>query len=252
MAGSKPATWSRWLSLGEYWFNTSFHSSLKMTPFQALYGYEPPHISLPAVPAVLTSSVTEFLLHRQALITVIKDSLIAAQSRMQFYANRKRKDREFVVGQSVYLRLQPYRQLSMGLRKNFKLAPKFFGPYPIIQRIGKVAYKLQLPETAKIHNVFHVSQLKLQLGQQQSVQSDLMHVPDLETATIQPVKVLNQRSIARGNRWVRQYLIQWSNATTQEATWETYNYLRAHFPTFVLEDKDSFKGEGLSGPLTKA
>ena len=73
---------------------------------------------------------------------------------MNLYADRKRKERSFEVGEWVYLRLYPYRHSSMALRQNLNLSPQFFGPFQIIQRVGEVAYKLKLPKTSKFHPVF--------------------------------------------------------------------------------------------------
>lgn len=74
------------------------------------------------------------------------------------------KDREFNVGDWVYLPLQSYRQTNIKLRTNFKLSPRFYGPFKILQRNGPVAYKLELPTRSRIHPVFHVSVLKKKLG----------------------------------------------------------------------------------------
>jgi len=79
---------------------------------------------------------------------------------MKIRADNKRKELEFKEGDFVYVKLQPYRQHSVVLRKNKKLSMKDFGLFPILQHIGKVAYKLQLPSTAHIHPVFHISVLK--------------------------------------------------------------------------------------------
>jgi hypothetical protein len=77
--------------------------------------------------------------------------------------DRKHRAKDYEVGSWVFVRLQPYRQVSVALRRNAKLAPRYYGPYQILQRFGKVAYKLALPQDSRIHLVFHVSQLKEKL-----------------------------------------------------------------------------------------
>ena len=81
---------------------------------------------------------------------------------MKAMADRNKTDREFEVNAWVYLKLQPYRHTTRRKEKHHKLSPKYFGPFKVIQKVGKVAYKLELP--AQIHLVFHVSQLKLHKG----------------------------------------------------------------------------------------
>lgn len=76
--------------------------------------------------------------------------------------NKHRRDVEFKVGDYVFLKFQPYRFRSLASHLNEKLSPRFYGPYEITERVGKVAYKLQFPQTAQIHLIFHVSQLKRQ------------------------------------------------------------------------------------------
>jgi hypothetical protein len=83
---------------------------------------------------------------------------------MKLYADRNHIEREFQEGDWVYLWSQPYRQKSMAMRKNLKLSPKKFGPFQILQRIGMVAYRLDLPSSTRVHPVFHVSYLKKKLG----------------------------------------------------------------------------------------
>lgn len=92
---------------------------------------------------------------------------------MKKFADQKRRELEFEVGDYVYLKLRPYRQTSMMARRNEKLSPKYLGPYWIKERVSKVAYRLALPKEALIHLVFHVSQPKKALGSNKTMEPAL-------------------------------------------------------------------------------
>lgn len=79
---------------------------------------------------------------------------------MKFFADQKRSPKQFEVDDFFLLKLQPYKQSLLKSSMAQKLTPKYYGPYQTIEKIGEVAYKLLLPNESKIHNVFHVSQLK--------------------------------------------------------------------------------------------
>jgi hypothetical protein len=95
---------------------------------------------------------------------------------MKSQADKHRSKREFVVGNSIFLKLQPYVQSTVASRSNQKLSFRFYGSYKIIQRVVQVAYKLDFPPDAKIHPVVHVSQLKQHVPATVSVSSDLSSV----------------------------------------------------------------------------
>lgn len=118
---------------------------------------------------------------------------------MKAYADKNRTERQFAVGEQVLLKLQPYAQQTVVNRPYPKLSYKYFGPYTILERIGEVAYKLQLPDSAQVHPVFHVSQLKPFTASYTPVYSDLPAVPDLTTVTPVPVAILDRRLVRKGN-----------------------------------------------------
>lgn len=128
-----------------------------MSPFQAMYGFPPPLISELAIPGPEDLEARDFLESKQATLDQLKYNLTQAQERMKRYADLKISEREFQVGDMVYLKMAPYRLAAFGFRGALKLQHKYYGPFMITQRIGKVAYKLQFPEHIKIHPVFHVA-----------------------------------------------------------------------------------------------
>lgn len=160
MVHSKPRQWAKWLPQAEHWYNTAFHSSLGRSPFEVLYGRSPRNFGVPTAPEGTNSDLTSWLEERAEMLPLFKRHPERAQQRMTSQANKKRLERNFQVGDRVYLRLQPYVQQSLEPRSSQKLSFRYFGPYTILQRIGPVAYKLDLPPTSRIHPVVHVSLLK--------------------------------------------------------------------------------------------
>jgi hypothetical protein len=110
------------------------------------------------------SPATEFLLQKQQMINRLKANLAQAQARIKKFADSKRMERQFNLGDMVYLKLQPFKLTDFGINQHFKLSTKFYGPFRVIEKVGTAAYRLQLPDNAEIHPVFHVSQLKQHLG----------------------------------------------------------------------------------------
>lgn len=192
--------------MAEWWYNTTYHSSIHITPFEAVYGMVPPmHIPYISGDSQITA-VDQLLKDREIALQVMKYHLERAQGRMKQQADKGRLDREFSIGDEVFVKLRPYRQHSVELRLNNKLAPLYFGPYEVEDRIGKVAYKLKLPPASAIHPVFHVSQLKKKIPA-------TAHVSDPTKASSSPIPVaiLQRKMVKRGNVAAVKLLVQWDS-----------------------------------------
>ena len=244
----RPKDWMQFLTLAEYWHNTNVNSSTGYTPFEAVYGCKPPKL----IPYLDQSSslpqVDELLRTRSAILRLLQQNLQEAQHRMKTFADKKRTERHFEIGDYVYLRLQPYRQCSVAVRKSLKLSPRFYGPFQITEKIGVVAYKLHLPSSAKIHNVFHVSQLKRKLGSEVVSQSSLPDISDEGLLEPKPAHILDGRIVQRGRRTITEVLVQWEGTSRASATWERLFDMKRRFPELNLGDKVSFEREALLRP----
>lgn len=124
-----PRHWSQWLSLAEFWYNTTFHSALGRTPFEVLYGFPPRHLGLDIALAAPVPDLSAWLSERELMHQLVHQHLLRAQDRMKRQADKHRVERQFAVGDMVYLKLQPYVQSSIAARAHHKLSFKFFGPY---------------------------------------------------------------------------------------------------------------------------
>ena len=151
---------------------------------------------------------------------------------MKKYADRKRTERVLEGGDMVYLKMQPYRLNAFGARSHIKLQSKYYGPFRVTAKVGRVAYKLLLPDGTNIHPVFHVSQLKKHVGPSAVPCVDLPLVRADGMILTEPVLVLETRQVPRNNLPVVQWLVQWANLPPDEASWEDATFMKKTFPAF--------------------
>jgi hypothetical protein len=175
----KRTQWFKWLSLAEWWYNTSFHTATKMTPFMALYGYHPPSINSSLKEKYKVQSVEDHIKNQQQVLQIIKDNLTMAHNCMEQQLDQHRSERSFEVADCVFLILQPYKQMSLKqVKKDNKLSPKYYGPYKVLQKIGTMAYKLEFPASSRVHPVFHVSCLKKVISDKIPVQTIFLELDE--------------------------------------------------------------------------
>ncbi|RVW63788.1 Transposon Tf2-2 polyprotein [Vitis vinifera] len=244
-----PRKWSNYLPWAELWYNTTYHASTGMTPFQALYGRLPPQIPIYHNGMSPVHEVDQSLEARDELLRQLKINLETSINRMKQIVDQKRRDVFFEVGDLVFHKLHPYRQQTAFKRAHQKLASRFYGPYPVIQKIGAVAYKLQLPEGARIHPIFHVSLLKNFVGELAEPSQELPPVNEEGVVILEPQHILDTRWVQRGNKFEEENLIQWKHLPVEDATWETNQSLLERFPPMDLGDKCPLNGGGGGGVL---
>src|SRR6266540_2285561 len=171
------------------------------------------------------------VLEAEAQVKQIHEHLRAAQSRQKSYADRRRRELVFEVGDFVYLKVTPFKG-TQRFQIRGKLVPRYVGPFWILAKCGAVAYKLELPPSmSPIHDVFHISQLKKCLH----VPTEATSVEELElqsdlSYTEHPIRILDEAKRKLRNRTIKMVKVQWSNHTEEEATWECEDQMCADYP----------------------
>lgn len=133
----KPKKLVTWLLWVKWWYNTTYGSFTKMTPFEAVYDW-PPMITRTYAWFSKVDQVDQELLHRDRVIELLRDNLAAPQTRMKKQADKHHSEWEFAVVDGVFLRLQPYKQMFIKVRFSMKLSPQFLRPYKALERIGQL------------------------------------------------------------------------------------------------------------------
>jgi hypothetical protein len=223
--------WDKRLPYAEFSYNNSYQASLKMSPFQALYGRScrtPLQWDQPGEKQVFGPDI---LLEAEENIKMVRENMKIAQSRQQSYADTRRRELSFEVSDFVYLKVSPIRRVRRFGVKG-KLAPHYVGSYQILVRRGEVAYQLSLPEgLSAVHDVFHMSQLKkcLRVPEEQlpveglEVQEDLTYIE-------KPAQIHETANRVTRRKTIRICKVRWSHHSEEEATWEREDDLMAKYP----------------------
>ena len=204
-----------------------------------IYGRDPPPLLRFEPGSTSNFELERALLERDEALEALKQTLSRAQDIMKQQADKSRREVEFSVGDMVFLKLQPYRQKTVSRRVCQKLAAKFYGPYKVLERIGKASYKLFLPAESKIHPVVHISQIKKALGESTQVQQLTPVCLGEVAGELVPDEVLAKRYNMKGEL---ELLVHWRDSTEVDDSWMPSREFVACFPSYKLEGKLGLHG----------
>jgi hypothetical protein len=202
-------SWDKSLSYAKFSHNNSYQESLKMAPFEMLYGRRcrtPLFWNETRERKIFGPNVLE---EAEKQVRMVTKNLRVTQSRQKSYTDHRRRELSFEVGDFVYLKVSPMRGLHH-FKVRAKLAPRFIGPFKILEKSGEVAYLLELPpQLSDVHDVFHVSQLKkrLQVLEEQIPMEDLDAKEDLSYQEC-PVRILERSERVTRNKRIKMCKVQ--------------------------------------------
>ena len=220
--------WNEHLPLAEFTYNNNYHSSIEMSPYEALYGKQcrtPLCWNEIGERKLLGPEIVQMTMDK---VNIIRARLKATQDRQKSYDDKRRKDLEFEVEDRVFLKLSPWKGV-IRFGKRGKLSPRYIGPFEIVERIGPVAYRLHLPnELSRVHNVFHISMLRKYIPDP----SQVLETPEIElrddlSYEEQPVQILGREEKELRSKTISLVKILWRNHLVEKATWEREDQMQS-------------------------
>ncbi|GJT11639.1 reverse transcriptase domain-containing protein [Tanacetum coccineum] len=232
-------SWDVHLPLAEFSYNNSYHSSIRCAPFEALYGRK---CRSPVLWAEIGESSLigpELVQETTDKVVLIKEKLKAARDRQKSYADNRRKPLEFEVGDRVMLKVSPWKGV-IRFGKKGKLAPRYVGPFEILERVGPVAYRLRLPEELSgVHDTFHVSNLKKCLADASlHVPLDEIKVDKTLRFVEEPVEIMDREIKSLKRSRISLVKVRWNSKRGPEFTWEREDYMKSKYPQLFIERTD--------------
>ncbi|GJX00316.1 putative reverse transcriptase domain-containing protein [Tanacetum coccineum] len=216
--------WVNHLALVEFSYSNSYHASIKAAPFESLYDRKCySHVCWAEVGEVQLTGL-EIVQETTEKIVQIKQRMQAARDQQKSYTDLKRKPMEFQVGDKVMLKVSPWKGV-VRFGKRGKLNPRYVGPFKVLEKVGSVAYKLELPEElSRVHNTFHVSNLKkCHADEPLAVPLDGLHFDDKLQFVEEPVEIIDQSRIPLVK-------VRWNSRRGPEFTWEREDQFRKKYP----------------------
>ncbi|GKA56056.1 putative reverse transcriptase domain-containing protein [Tanacetum coccineum] len=232
--------WVNHLPLVEFSYNNSYHASIKAAPFEALYGRKcrSPVCWTEVGEAQILGP--ELIQETTEKIIQIKQRMQAARDRQKSYADLKRKPMEFQVGDKVMLKVSPWKGV-VRFGKRGKLNPRYVGPFKVLEKVGEVAYKLELPEElSRVHNTFHVSNLKkCHADEPLAVPLDGLNLDDKLHFVEEPVEIVGREVKRLKRSRIPLVKVRWNSKRGPEFTWEREDQFKKKYPHLFTKTSPS-------------
>ncbi|KAJ9545199.1 hypothetical protein OSB04_024906 [Centaurea solstitialis] len=224
-------SWDDHLPLIEFSYNNSYHASIQCAPYEALYGRRcrsPLNWLEVGESRLIRPDIVQETTDK---IKLVQEKLKAARDRQKSYADNRRKPLEFQVGDRVLLKVSPWKGL-IRFGKKGKLSPRYVGPFKIVERIGPVAYRLDLPsELSSIHDTFHVSNLKKCLSEETVILPlGEIQVDEQLRATEEPIEILDRETKQLRRSKIPIVKVRWNSRHGPEFTWEREAFMKDKYP----------------------
>ncbi|XP_070022736.1 uncharacterized protein [Nicotiana sylvestris] len=224
-------SWDTYLPLAKFAYNYSFQSSIQMAPYKAFNGRRcrsPIEWFEAGGTNLLGPDLVQEAMDK---VQLIRQRLLAAQSRQKSYADKRRRDLVFTIGDKVFLRVSPMKGV-MRFGKRGKLSPRFIGPYAILDRVGEVAYRLALPpELSFIHLVFHISMLRKCISDSsQVIEEPTIPLDEKLSYEEEPMAIVDRQIRKLRSKEIVFVKFLWRNHTVEEATCEIEDTMRVKYP----------------------
>ncbi|GJS14707.1 putative reverse transcriptase domain-containing protein [Tanacetum coccineum] len=210
---------------------TNYHASIKAAPFEALYGRKCRSPVCWAEVGQVQLTGPELVQETTERIIQIKQRIQTARDRQKSYADLKHKPMEFQVGDKVMLKVSPWKGV-VRFGKRGKLNPRYVGPFKVLKKVGAVAYKLELPqELSRVHNTFHVSNLKKCYSDDPLVVPlEGLQVDDKLHFVEEPVEIMDREVKQLRRSRVPIVKVRWNSRRGPEFTWEREDQFRKKYP----------------------
>ncbi|GJS60859.1 putative reverse transcriptase domain-containing protein [Tanacetum coccineum] len=224
-------SWDTHLPLIEFSYNNSYHTSIKCAPFEALYGRK---CRSPVIWTEVGEKShywnAEIVQETTEKIVQIKERLKTARSRQKSYADKRRKPLEFQVGDRVLLKVSPWKGV-VRFGKKGKLAPRYVGPFKIVECVGPVAYRLKLPQELRcVHDTFHVPNLKKCLAEPDvQVPLDEIEIDENLRFIEVPIEIVERDVKKLKRRRIPLVKVRWNSRQGAEYTWEHEDQFRKKY-----------------------